>query len=105
MLQTFTCFVFLDLVSAIQNRGLGCGITRNRMLISTVSVSFIVQLSLIYVPFMQKIFQTAALHWVDLLLLFALAAVSFGLHEARRSYERKLNAGITSSSVMEEEMA
>lgn len=105
LLQTFTCFVFLDLVSAIQNRGLGCAITRNRMLISTVSVSFIVQLSLIYVPFMQKIFQTAALDLADLLLLFSLAAISFGLHEARRSYERKLNAAITSSSVMEEEMA
>ena len=75
------------------------------MLVSTVSVSFIVQLSLIYVPFMQKIFQTAALDWQDLFLLFTLAAISFGLHEARRSYERKLNATVTSSSVMEEEMA
>jgi len=75
------------------------------MLISTVSVSFIVQLSLIYVPFMQKIFQTAALDLVDLLLLFILATISFGLHEVRRSYERNLNAAITSSSVMEEEMA
>jgi len=103
--MTFTCFVFLDLVSAIQNRGLGCAIAQNRMLISTVSVSFIVQLSLIYVPFMQKIFQTAALDFVDLLLLLILAGISFVSHEARRSYERKLSAAITSSSVMEEEMA
>ena len=75
------------------------------MLASTVSVSFIVQLSLVYVPFMQKIFQTAALDFKDLLLLLFLAGISFGMHEARRNYERKLNAAITSSSVMEEEMA
>lgn len=75
------------------------------MLVLTVSVSFIVQLSLIYVPFMQRIFQTAALDLWDLLLLLILAGVSFCLHEIRRSYERRLNAAITSSSVMEEEMA
>jgi len=103
--MTFTCFVFLDLVSAIQNRGLGCGITQNRMLVSTVSVSFIVQLSLIYVPLMQTIFQTAALDFGDLLLLLILAGISFTLHEVRRNYERGLNAAVTSLSVMEEEMA
>jgi len=100
--MTFTCFVFLDLVSAIQNRGLGCAITQNRMLVSTVSISFIVQLSLIYVPLMQSIFQTAALGSVDLFLLFVLAGTSFILHEVRRGYERRLNAIITSSSAMEE---
>lgn len=75
------------------------------MLVSTVSVSFIVQLSLIYVPLMQTIFQTAALDFGDLFLLFILAGISFTLHEVRRGYERRLNAAITSSSVMEEEMA
>lgn len=75
------------------------------MLVSTVSISFIVQLSLIYVPLMQTIFQTAALDFGDLFLLLILAGVSFTLHEVRRSYERRFNATITSSSVMEEEMA
>ena len=72
------------------------------MLISTVSVSFIVQLSLIYVPLMQSIFQTAALDSGDLLLLLILAGISFALHEIRRRYERELNAVVTSSSAMEE---
>jgi Ca2+-transporting ATPase len=54
--QTFSCFVFLDFVSAIQNRGLGCGITQNRMLLITVAVSFLSQLGLVYVPFVQAIF-------------------------------------------------
>jgi Ca2+-transporting ATPase len=100
--QTFSCFVFLDLVSAVQNRGLGCGITQNRMLLITVGASFMSQLGLVYVPFMQAIFQTEALPMDDLLLLFALAASSFVLHESRRRYERSLNQSETYASAMEE---
>ena len=100
--QTFSCFVFLDLVSAIQNRGLGCGLTQNRMLIVTVAISFLSQLGLIYIPFMQAIFQTGALPLDDLLLLFALAGSSFVLHEGRRRYERALNQSETYASVTEE---
>lgn len=91
-LQTFTCFVFLDLVSALQNRGLGCGISQNKMLLATISVSFVVQLALVYVPFMQAIFQTEALAGADLATLLLLGAASFSLHEGRRRYERALNA-------------
>lgn len=98
--QTFTCFVFLDLVSAIQSRALGCAITQNKMLVSAVSISFIVQLGLVYVPLMQRIFQTAALDFEDLLLLLFLAGVSFTLHEVRRGYERGLNAA--SMNLMED---
>ncbi|KAH9023607.1 hypothetical protein EDB85DRAFT_1894712 [Lactarius pseudohatsudake] len=36
--QTFSCFIFLDLISAIQNHGLGCSLTQNRMLVLTISV-------------------------------------------------------------------
>jgi len=100
--MTFTCFVFLDLVSAIQSRGLGCGLTQNRMLLSTVAISFLSQLALVYVPFMQAIFQTEALPMDDLFLLLALAASSFILHESRRRYERSLNQRETYVSTMEE---
>lgn len=89
--QTFTSFVFLDLVSAIQNRGLTCGLTQNRMLVLTVSVSFIVQLLLIYFPPLQSVFQTEALSFHDLTVLLALGGISFSLHEARRRYERNEN--------------
>jgi len=87
--QTFTCFVFLDLASALQNRGLGCGLFQNAMLLLTVSISFLVQITLIYVPFMQAIFQTEALRARDLSILLCLAGTSMVLHEARRRWERK----------------
>ena len=89
--QTFTCFVFLDLVSALQNRGLRCALFRNRMLFLTISISFVCQLGLIYVPPLQHIFQTEALSARDLLTLLSLAATSMGAHEGRRWWERKIN--------------
>jgi len=100
--MTFTCFVFLDLVSAVQNRGLGCGLLQNRMLVATVSVSFLVQLTLVYVPFMQSIFQTEALRMTDISRLLVIAAISVGLHEGRRRYERSLDASQTYAAAAEE---
>jgi len=87
--MTFTCFVFLDLASAIQNRGLGCGITRNKMLLTTVSTSFIVQLALIYVPMFQSVFQTEGLGFHDIFVLLTLAGIALALHEGRRRWERR----------------
>jgi Ca2+-transporting ATPase len=77
------------------------------MLIGTVSVSFCVQLALIYVPVMQAVFQTQALETQDLLHLLGLAATSFSLHEVRRRYERRLDAesASTTTAGRVEEMA
>lgn len=90
--QTFTTFVFLDLASAIQNRGLGCSFFANRMLFLTCGISFVAQLALIYVPFMQGVFQTKALGIRDFLTVLGWGLASLTLHEGRRLYERKLNA-------------
>jgi Ca2+-transporting ATPase len=68
----------------------------------TVAISFLSQLALVYVPFMQAIFQTEALPMDDLLLLLALAAASFVLHESRRRYERTLNQRETYVTAVEE---
>ena len=89
--QTFTSFVTLDLVSAIQNRGLGCKLTQNKMLITTVGISFLVQMGIVYVPFMQGVFQTVGLSGNDLGFVMVIAGIGFVLHEGRRRYERYLN--------------
>lgn len=89
-LQTFTCFVLLDLTSAVQNRGLTTPLLANRMLVTTVGVSFVVQMALIYIPFLQGIFQTTSLGLSDLLLLLFIAGLAAGAHEARRRYEVRL---------------
>ncbi|KAH8827830.1 Ca-transporting ATPase [Flagelloscypha sp. PMI_526] len=87
--MTFTAFVFLDLTSAIQNRSLATGLTQNKMLIVTVGISAITQFTLIYVPFMQSIFQTAPLGQIDMALILLLVACSFTLHQLRRTWERR----------------
>lgn len=90
-LQTFTGFVLLDLVSAIQNRGLSCGLFANRMLILTCGISFTVQLIFIYFGPLQNVFQTESLCARDMGVLLAIAGTSFMLHEIRRRYERRLS--------------
>ncbi|GAA5867878.1 hypothetical protein JCM3774_004708 [Rhodotorula dairenensis] len=90
--MTFTSFVFLDLASALQNRGLNVPLlsgTPNKMLLLAVSLSFLVQLSFIYIPFLQSIFQTQALSFRDLSVLLLLAGASMTIHEWRRRFERK----------------
>jgi len=90
--MTFTSFVFLDLASALQNRGLQVPLLQgavNKMLLTTVSISFLAQLSLVYVPLLQRVFQTEALSLRDLTVLLLLGGCSMSLHEMRRRYERK----------------
>ncbi|GAA5870406.1 hypothetical protein JCM16303_001993 [Sporobolomyces ruberrimus] len=90
--MTFTSFVFLDLASALQNRGLNVPLLQgniNKMLLLAVSASFLVQLSLIYIPFLQSVFQTQALSLRDLTVLLVLGGCSMSIHEWRRRWERK----------------
>lgn len=57
------------------------------MLVTTVGVSFAVQMLLIYVPFLQGIFQTTSLGLSDLMLLLFIAGIAAGLHSMRRNLE------------------
>ncbi|GAA6002801.1 hypothetical protein JCM10207_007689 [Rhodosporidiobolus poonsookiae] len=91
--MTFTSFVFLDLASALQNRGLNVPLLSgapNKMLLLAVSASFVVQLSLVYLPVLQSVFQTQALSLRDLTVLLVLGGCSMSLHEWRRRYERRV---------------
>lgn len=72
------------------------------MLVSTVSVSLLVLLALVYVPFMQAVFQTEALASGDLMTLVLLAATSFLLHEGRRRYERSTEGDLTYNVTMDQ---
>ncbi|XP_021264524.1 calcium-transporting ATPase type 2C member 2 isoform X1 [Numida meleagris] len=61
--MTFTCFVFFDLFNALTCRSqtkliLEIGFFRNRMFLYSVLGSFLGQLAVIYVPPLQRIFQT-----------------------------------------------
>ena len=97
-----TYFVVLDLVSMIEDCGLGCSLVQNRMLIVTVAISFMLRLGLIYILFMQAIFLTEAVPLDDLLLLIPLSGSFFAQHESRTRYKHALNQSGTYAAVTEE---
>ncbi|NXW03579.1 AT2C2 ATPase, partial [Fregetta grallaria] len=92
--MTFTCFVFFDLFNALTCRSqtkliLEIGFFRNRMFLYSVLGSFLGQLAVIYVPPLQKIFQTENLGVLDLLFLTGLASSVFIVSEFVKLCEKR----------------
>ncbi|NWX86165.1 AT2C2 ATPase, partial [Nothoprocta pentlandii] len=84
--MTFTCFVFFDLFNALTCRSQTkliseIGFFRNRMFLYSVLGSVLGQLAVIYIPPLQKIFQTENLGVLDLLFLTGLASSVFLVSE------------------------
>ncbi|KAG8513142.1 Calcium-transporting ATPase type 2C member 2, partial [Galemys pyrenaicus] len=91
--MTFTCFVLFDLFNALTCRSqtkliAEIGFLRNRMFLYSVLGSVLGQLAVIYVPPLQKVFQTESLAALDLLLLTGLASSVFILSELLKLCER-----------------
>ncbi|NWR55931.1 AT2C2 ATPase, partial [Bucorvus abyssinicus] len=91
--MTFTCFVFFDLFNALTCRSqtkliYEIGFFRNRMFLYSALGSFLGQLAVIYVPPLQKIFQTENLGVLDLLFLTALASSVFIVSELVKLCEK-----------------
>jgi Ca2+-transporting ATPase len=57
-------------------------------MLGAVLLTFVLQLSTIYVPFMQKIFKTEALSLPDLLIVLALSSVVFWAVEIEKTVKR-----------------
>ncbi|NXF29105.1 AT2C2 ATPase, partial [Nyctibius bracteatus] len=92
--MTFTCFVFFDLFNALTCRSqtkliFEIGFFRNRMFLYSVLGSFLGQLAVIYVPPLQKIFQTENLRVLDLLFLTGLASSVFIVSEFVKLCEKR----------------
>ncbi|NXD77834.1 AT2C2 ATPase, partial [Halcyon senegalensis] len=91
--MTFTCFVFFDLFNALTCRSqtkliFEIGFFRNRMFLYSVLGSFLGQLAVIYIPPLQKIFQTESLGVLDLLFLTGLASSVFVVSELVKLCEK-----------------
>ncbi|KAL2300150.1 hypothetical protein Nmel_012113 [Mimus melanotis] len=92
--MTFTCFVFFDLFNALTCRSqtkliFEIGFFRNRMFLYSVLGSFLGQLAVIYIPPLQKIFQTENLGVLDLLFLTGLASSVFIMSELVKLCEKR----------------
>ncbi|XP_021112260.1 calcium-transporting ATPase type 2C member 2 isoform X8 [Heterocephalus glaber] len=92
--MTFTCFVFFDLFNALTCRSqtkliFEIGFLRNRMFLYSVLGSLLGQVAVIYVPPLQKVFQTENLGALDLLFLTGLASSVFIFSELLKLCEKR----------------
>ena len=96
---TFTAFVFFDMFNALTCRSASKSVLNgtlrlvgkgsNSMFNYAVSASILGQLAVIYLPPLQKVFQTEALSLGDLFRLVALASLVFWVDEGRKFYLRR----------------
>lgn len=70
------------------------GLRSNRLLLGAVVLTVLLQLSVIYIPFLQQTFSTVALSGADLLLSFALSTIVFWAIEAVKWYSRRNNLSL-----------
>ena len=94
--MTFSCFVFFDMFNALASRSqersiFEVGLFSNKFFCIAVGLSIIGQLSVIYFPPLQYIFQTEALALSDLIFLVALSSTVFIVSEIRKHVEQRLN--------------
>lgn len=103
--MTFTCFVLFDMFNAMTCRSEGKSILRgevglfsNKMFNYAVAGSLAGQGAVIYIPFLQRVFQTEALSLGDITYLFILASSVFWVDEGRKFLERRRFSSIGSYS-------
>lgn len=105
--MTFTCFVLFDMFNALSCRSatksvFEIGLFSNKMFNLAVGLSLVGQLAVIYVPFLQAIFQTEALSLGDLIYLVLITSSVLIVDEARKYYSRKrklMSGGTTSTYI------
>ncbi len=68
--SVFVMFQIFNVFNCRSDRGLS-----NRFLLMAVAASFLLQLCVVYVPFLQGIFKTTALSIIDWILVFAVASI------------------------------
>lgn len=106
--MTFTCFVFFDMFNALSCRSESKSIFRgemglfaNNLFNWAVSLSVICQLLVIYMPWLQEVFQTEAIGLGDLFRLVVLCSLVFWADELRKylKYGRRRLGGGYSQAV------
>ena len=92
--MAFTTFVMFDMFNALASRSeeksiFAIGFFTNSAFLYSVGGSLLGQLAVIYLPFLQSIFQTEALSVGDLLFITLLSSTVFWADEARKLYVKR----------------
>ncbi|KAL4901925.1 hypothetical protein BDW74DRAFT_159221 [Aspergillus multicolor] len=92
--MTFTCFVLFDMFNALTCRSEGKSVLRgeislfgNKMFNYAVLGSLAGQACVIYLPFLQRVFQTEPLNLAHLFKLVCIASTVFWVDEGRKYYQ------------------
>ncbi|KAI9868634.1 MAG: High affinity Ca2+/Mn2+ P-type ATPase-like protein [Trichoglossum hirsutum] len=103
--MTFTCFVLFDMFNALTCRSESksvlrgeVGIISNKMFNFAVAASLGGQLAVIYLPWLQTVFQTEALGFLDLIGLVTVASTVFWVDEARKWVLARRRRGLSGYS-------
>jgi P-type Ca2+ transporter type 2C len=101
--MTFTCFVLFDMFNALTCRSESKSVLRgevglfsNTLFNWAVSLSLAGQLLVVYFPWLQEVFQTEALGFLDLVRLLVLCSTVFWADEFRKYWKygrRRIGAG------------
>lgn len=94
--MTFTCFVLFDMFNALSCRSEGKSVLRgelplfgNKMFNYAVLGSLAGQACVIYLPFLQRIFQTEALSFAHLFKLLCVSSTVFWVDEGRKYFRAR----------------
>ncbi len=68
------------------------GIFSNRSMIGAIVLTFLLQLALIYVPFLRELFELERLSATDLAISLAVATIVFWAVELEKWFRRRSNA-------------
>ncbi len=91
--MTFTTLAFLQIGQALATRSshdslFSIGITSNRLMLGMVALVFLLQVAVIYTPFLQTMFGTTPLPAIDLLITIGAGAFLFAVVEIEKSWMR-----------------
>ncbi|MGB3203138.1 MAG: cation transporting ATPase C-terminal domain-containing protein [Nodosilinea sp.] len=65
------------------------GLLSNRPLLGAVVLTFSLQMAVVYIPWLQTVFQTTALSTIDLAISVALSSIVFGAIELEKLLSRQ----------------
>jgi Ca2+-transporting ATPase len=96
--MVFTVLVLSQLFLALTSRSqrdsfFSIGILSNRAMVGAVSLAIVLQLAVVYVPFLQAFFKTAGLAGMDLALALGLSTVIFWAMEIQKWMLRRFGEG------------
>ncbi|SPQ17891.1 3d21d574-53a2-4902-b3f0-b7f9763c2249 [Thermothielavioides terrestris] len=99
--MTFTCFVLFDMFNALTCRSESksvltgeVGLFKNVLFNWAVAGSLMGQLAVVYLPWLQEVFQTEALGWRDLGALVLLCSSVFWVDEGRKWWRYGKRSGL-----------